>query len=245
MVKEFEEKLVQLLQERGPLSTVEIYDYFYPMNPKTVSWHLFDCIKQGIVDRSSHGLYVLSSSLPEIKERLANISSYSQEIYDFMCSSGFDFYLSGMDCLNGLGVWTQGSLPVIICTRKADVKDVQLELMRHYDLTLIESETSMLADEKARGLIRSIILSSNDFTLQKGHFAFVEKAFVDLYYAVTRMEYPLPIEELPHLLSLFNINPYRFKRSTKDRHLSSELDFLLSYDKRFLKAFVDYIDLMH
>ena len=242
MVKKFEDRLVNLLQEKGPLSTVQIYQEFSTMNPKTVSWHLYDCIKQGIVDRSSHGLYVLSSSLPEIKERLSNISSYGQEIYDFLCSTGFDFYISGMDCLNGLGVWTQGSLPIIVCTHKADAKDVQMELMRHFDLALIESEVDMLADEKTRGLIKIVILTSNDFALQKGHFAVVEKAFVDLYYAITRLEYPLPIEELPHLLSLFNMNAFRFKKATKDRHLSSELDFLLCYNKKFLKSVVKYLN---
>ncbi len=242
MIKEFEERLIGLLQEKGPLSTVQIYDAFAPMNSKTVSWHLFDCIKQGIVDRSSHGLYVLSSSLPEIQERFENISSYGKKVYDFLSSTGFDFYFSGMDCLNGLGVWTQGTLPLIICTKKTDVKDVQLELMRQFDLPLIESETAMLADENIKSLIKIVILSSNDFTLQKGHFAVVEKAFVDLYFAVTRLEYPIPVEELPHLLSLFKLNPYRFKKATKDRHLSSELDFLLSYDRNFLKALVNYLD---
>ena len=242
MVKKFEDRLVKLLQERGPLSTVQIYQEFSTMNPKTVSWHLYDCIKQGIVDRSSHGLYVLSSSLPEIKERLSNISSYGQEIYNFLCSTDYDFYISGMDCLNGLGVWTQGALPIIICTRKESVKDVQMELMRHFDLALIESEVDMLADEKTRGLIKIVILSSNDFSLQKGHFAVVEKAFVDLYYSITRLEYPISIDELPHLLSLFNINAFRFKRATKDRHLSSELDFLLCYNKKFLKAVVEYLN---
>lgn len=241
MIKEFEDRLVQLLQEKGPLTTVQIYDEFSYMNPKTVSWHLYDCIKQGLVDRSTHGLYVLSSSLPEIKERFLNISNYGRRIYDYLCSTGFDFYLSGMDCLNGLGVWLDGSLPVIVCVPQDQVKDVQLELMRNFDLTLIESELSMLADEKTRNLIRIIVLSSKDFTLQKGHFAVIEKAFVDLYYAVTRLEYPVAVEELPHLLSLFKINSYKFKRATKDRHLSSELDFLLSYDKRFLRAFVDFI----
>lgn len=242
MVREFEEKLITLLQTKGALSTVQIYDEFSDMNPKTVSWHLYDCIKQGLVDRSSHGYYVLSSSLPEIKERFSNISSYGREIYDYLCSAGFDFYISGMDCLNGHGVWLQGSLPLIICTHKNDVKDVQLELMRHYDLALIESEVAMLSNERVKNQIKTVILSSNDFTLQKGHFAFIEKAFVDLYFAVTRLDYPVAIEELPHILSLYNVNPYRFKKATKDRHLSSELDFLLCYEKRFLKAFVNFLD---
>lgn len=242
MAKEFEAKLVQLLQQKGSLATVQIYEEFSDMNPKTVSWHLYDCIKQGLVDRSNHGLYVLSASLPETKERFENISSYGKEIYDYLCSTGYEFYLSGMDCLNGHGVWLQGSLPVIVCTPKAMVKDVQLELMRHFDVTLIEQETAMLSDEKVRNLIKIIVLSSEDFSLQKGHFAVVEKAFVDLYYVVTRMDYPIAVEELPHILSLFKLKALRFKRATKDRHLSSELDFLLNYNKRFLKAFVDYLD---
>ena len=46
-----------------------------------------------------------------------------------------------------------------------------------------------------------------DFSLQKDCFAYPEKAFVDLYYACTRLEYPLSREELPHILSLMGPNP--------------------------------------
>ena len=34
---------------------------------------------------------------------------------------------------------------------------------------------------------------------------------------------------------------YRFRRATKDRGLSNELYFLLSYNKEFVKAFADFI----
>lgn len=237
MAKEFQRRLLGALRENGSMSTQEIYSFFCDMNPKTVSWHLYNCLGEGLVVRTSHGIYSLSQSIPEVEERLSHIPMKSCLLYDFMDKSGFDFYMTGLDCMNGLGLEVASGYPVLFCCRTHDVKDVQMEVMRQLDLALTESDISMLTDENLKRRIQYVILGSNDFTLQKGGFAFIEKAFVDLYYAATRLEYPIPVGELPRILGLFDSNPYRFKRATKDRHVSQELDFLLNYNKDFIKAF--------
>ncbi|MBQ3829641.1 MAG: hypothetical protein II813_01810, partial [Spirochaetales bacterium] len=108
-------------------------------------------------------------------------------------------------------------------------------------LAITEDEFNLLADPSVRNRIQFVVLSTSDFGMQKEGFAYAEKAFVDLYYAVTRLEYPLPVAELPHVLSLIKPNEYRFRRATKDRGLSNELNFLLSYNKDFVKSFADFI----
>jgi hypothetical protein len=121
------------------------------------------------------------------------------------------------------------------------MKDVQLLLMREFDLAITEEESNILNMGKLKSRIQFVILGSSNFALQSDGFAFPEKAFVDLYYAVTRLEYPLPVKELPHVLSLITPNMYRFRHATKDRGLSSELNFLISYNREFIKAFSDFI----
>ena len=212
------------------------------MNRSTVSWHLHDELEKGSIAKKSHGVYVASSSIPEQDERFSNIPELSRTAFDVLSKAGYEFYLSGLDCLNGLGMKVDGAYPVIVCTRGKDVKNVQLELMRAMDFAMTEDENQLLLDENLKRRIQFVVLPSSDFSLQKQGFAYQEKAFVDLYYATTRLEYPLPVEELPHLLSIINPNPYRFRLATKDRRLSSELNFLLSYQKDFLKAFIKYLD---
>lgn len=241
MSKEFQQRLVQALKDNGVMTTREIYRFFGEMNQKTVSWHLFDCLEQGLVVRTGHGRYALSRAIPEVDERLSHIPMKSCLLYDFMCRTGYDFYMSGLDCMNGLGLEVSNGYPVLFCCRRRDVKDVQMEVMRHLDLVLTEDDSQMLLDEGLKHRIQYVVIGSDDFTLQKSGFAFIEKAFVDLYYACTRLEYPIDVNELPRILGLFKSNPYRFKRSTKDRRVSQELDFLLNYNKPFIKAFADML----
>lgn len=237
----FKESLYSYLLLNGKLTTQEIYNLFPEMNHKTVSWHLHRELVKGNIQKDGHGVYVLGSAVPQSEERQGNIPELSKVVYRCLEESGYDFYLSGLDCMNGLGFRVDGSYPVIVCVKDSDLKDTQLLLMREFDLAITEEEIDLLSEETLKRRIQFVVLRSSDFTLQKEHFAFPEKAFVDLYYAVTRLEYPLDVSELPHVLSLISPNAYRFRRATKDRGLSAELDFLLSYNKAFVKAFADYL----
>ena len=241
MANEFRKKLTEALSDGKTLSTRDVYALFPEMNEKTVSWHLHEELGKGFVEKLGHGRYRLSASTPMDFERLSNIPQLSRDAYSCLSSSGFDFYLSGLDCMNGIGFKVEGSYPVILCTRKQSLKDVQLLLMREFDLAITEEESNILGMGKLRNRIQFVILSSSNFALQSDRFAFPEKAFVDLYFAVTRMEYPLPVKELPHVLSLIRPNLYRFRNATKDRGLSNELNFLISYNRDFIKAFSDFI----
>ncbi len=241
MSQSFIDKLVFSIHLNGPMTTQQIYSLFEDMNPKTVSWHLHDELSKGRIRRLSHGSYAIASGIPELEERQKAIPQLSQEAYSVLKASGYEFYLSGLDCLNGIAFKVDGAYPVIVCTRPHLLKDVQLLLMREFDLAITENEFDLLADESIRSRIQFVVLGTRNMKLQKEGFAFTEKAFVDLYYACTRLEYPLNISELPHVLSLISPNVYRFKQSTKDRGLSDELNFLMSYDKQFLKEMVKYI----
>ena len=125
MAGDFRKKLCSELEKRGSMTTVEIYDLFSDLNPKTVAWHLHDELVKGHVARRSHGIYVLPSGIPRSDERQTNIPDLSRAAYTVLKESGYDFYLSGLDGLNGLSFKVDGNYPVIVCTKPADVKDVK------------------------------------------------------------------------------------------------------------------------
>lgn len=241
MANGFMKILEGYLSDKGSITTQQIYRLFPAMNKQTVSWHIHEQLEKGNIEKRGHGVYAMAKALPDMEERLSHMSELSRLCYTFLLGIGYDFYLSGLDCLNGMGFTVSGTFPVIICTRKHLMKDMQLELMREFDLAITEDELSMLDMESIRSRIQFVILSSEDFKLQKGNFAYREKAFVDLYYAVTRIDYPVPVEELPHILGIIEPNRFRFMQSTKDRGLSNELNFLLNYNSHFIKAFAKYI----
>ena len=237
----FQDRLLSALKQKDYLTTQDIYSLFSGMNRNTVSWHLHEELDKGTVVRTCQGRYSLSSGIPEQEERFSKIPELSRKAHEVLADSGYRYYLSGLDCMNGLGFRVDGSYPIIVCTAKESVKDVQLLLMREFDLAITEFENDLLADANVRNRIQFVVLSTKDFSLQKEGFAYAEKGFVDLYYAVTRLEYPIPVSELPHVLSLIIPNEFRFRRATRDRGLSHELNFLLCYKREFIKALAEYI----
>lgn len=243
MEKYFSVRLIDALDKNSVLSTQEIYELFSDMNKQTVSWHLHKMLEKGKIIQIKHGFYSISKTEEEDRNRISLLPFLSQTAYQILEKTGYNFYLSGLDALTGRGFQISGAYPVIICTDTHRVKDIQLELMRESDFAITEDDLLLLDNPIIKSKIQYVILKTNAFCeLSKNHFAFVEKAFVDLYYAVTRLDYPLNIEELPHILSLIKPNEYKYKLSTKDRGLSDELNFLLNYDKRFISSLDKYIN---
>lgn len=241
MAENFESRITKLLNENQTLTTKEIYSLFPEMNTQTVSWHLHKQMIKGNIIQASHGVYVLPKSKLNDESRINKLPQMSLSAYEILSKAGYNFYLSGLDTLNGLGFSVSGNYPVIICTEKNRVKDVQMKLMREFDVAITEDDYSLLDNASLRKRIQFVILSTDAFELSKGHFALPEKAFVDLYYVISRLDYPVPVKELPHVLSLIKPNLYKFKMATKDRKVSDELNFLMHYNREFVKALADYL----
>ena len=150
MANEFRERLLNKLCDGAVLTTRQIYDLFPEMNQKTVSWHLHEELGKGFVEKSAHGEYRLSSSTPLDEERFSCIPDLSKAAFGCLKDSGYDFYLSGLDCMNGIGFRVDGSYPVILCNRKSSLKDVQLLLMREFDLAITEEDNNILGMGKLK-----------------------------------------------------------------------------------------------
>ncbi len=238
---DFSSKITQLLKEHKTLTTQEIYSFFPEQNHKTVSWHLHQQLVRGNIVQAAHGSYVLPPEKYNVDDSVRVLPELSIRAYEALADANYRFYLSGLDALNGLGFSVNGNYPVIVCVEKNRVKDIQLELMRLFDFAATEDDKEMLVNPEFKDRIQFLVFSSDAFELSNEHFALPEKAFVDLYYAVTRMNYPVPVKELPHILSLIKPNHYRFRMATKDRHLSDELNFLMNFNRQFLKELADYL----
>ncbi|MCF0262267.1 MAG: hypothetical protein HUK23_05095 [Sphaerochaetaceae bacterium] len=235
----FLESLIHKLNGESSFTTKDVYSFFPEMNNNTISWHLHIELEKGTIISKGYGKYILARKVFSSDKYLEDLPDLSKQTYNFLKNLNYEFYLSGLDSFAVHGLYSEGNYPVIICTTPNRVKDIQLELMREYDFALIEGEASLLHNSKVKSHISFVVLSSKDFSLQNNNFACPEKAFVDLYYAVTRLEYPLQREQLISVLKLFEINDYKFKKSTKDRKLGEELNFMINYDKAFIKAFAN------
>lgn len=243
MSEQFNKLLIKTLQENKIMSTKEIYSLFFDMNNQTVSWHLHRLQKLGTIVQVSHGCYALPSDYPKDDEQhLSQLPEMSKIAYKIVSSLGYKFYFSGLDALKGKGFSIEGGYPVIICVEPDRTKDVQLELMRQCDFAITEDEFDLLESNHLKDSVQFYILKSSAYELSDNHFACSEKAFVDLYYAITRLDYPIAVQTLPHVLGRIKSNEFKFRKATRDRGLSEELNFLTCYNKEFLKEFSNILN---
>lgn len=241
MSEDFRKVLIENLNKTDFLATREIYDLFPEMNSQTVSWHLHKMLKEGEIVQASHGMYAIGLRKNETGFDSNNLSTFSKTAFDILTNSGFEFYLSGLDSLKINGFNINGDFPVIICADKSRIKDIQLELMRESDLAVTENDYVFSDENSITNKAKYYVLSTKAFELSSNNIALKEKAFIDLYYAITRMNYPVAISNLPRILSMIKPNEFKFKTSTRDRGLSDELNFLLNYDRQFIKAFSELL----
>lgn len=84
-----------------------------------------------------------------------------------------------------------------------------------------ESKKKLILDNTFIKNIDIIILKGKNFLLSSNNIANKEKGFVDLYYAVTRLDYNISIPELSRIHESMHSNnmitKYRMKQSSKDR----------------------------
>ena len=241
MSNDFKKVLLESLAQNNIMATKEIYALFPEMNTQTVSWHLHKLLKLGTIVQVSHGCYSIVKDDEFDSQRLSSLQESSGAAYRIIQDLGFKFYLSGLDALTGQGFYAREGYPVIICVEKGREKDVQLELMRQRDFAIIENEVELLNNSVMKNNIQFYILTSTSQELSEKHFACPEKAFVDLYYCITHLDYPIAVQTLPHILARFKMNPYKFKMATRDRGLSEELNFLTCYNREFLREFANIL----
>lgn len=219
------------------LSVKTIYSLFPDTNHKTISWRLYELVQQGKLYRTGHGYYALS----KIDEHNASGYNYlqkqSQVVYDSVIDYGYKFYVTGLDSLIGEILHMPEKYPVLLVVEESGIKEIQDILSEKGLIVLTEKEQSII--EKAiRGIknqIDVIILNGKDFSLSIDHIAQKEKGFVDLYYAVTRMEYAISIPELSRIYQSMQRNKSiamtKMKDSARDRKIFTEINWLIELSK--------------
>jgi len=242
----FLSELLEELSKRQSLETREIYDLFPSMNPKTVSWKLFDLVKKGYLIRFAQGYY----SISEPKESNATVYKYlnslSKKIYNDLLGYGFNFYISGLDALVGELLHIPEKFMVLLVIEKSGIPEIR-EFLNSQDLLVVtEKEKRKQGFQLIKDRADVCIFGGKDFSLQKEHIAKKEKGFIDLYYAVTRLDYPVSIPELSriyeNLLRNRSVTFMKMKQAAKDKGIYSEITWLLEITKKptKVKEFMSY-----
>ena len=239
--QEFLIELSKYMSDGRELSLKEIYLLFPKINKKTISWRLHTLVQQGKVYRTGHGIYSSSKiSKNNIAAGYGYLQIKSKEIYDVLTDYGYNFYITGLDSLVGEILHMPESYPVLITIEESGMNEIQEVLSERDLIVFTEKDRYLLENKTLRAKADVIILKGKNFSLATENISQKEKGFIDLYYAVTRMEYAVSIPELSRIYQSLQrnnaISTAKMKAAAKDRGITVEINWLIELNKASKKA---------
>lgn len=240
VLDDFYEKLNKEFKHLNELNIKHIYGMFPTVNRKTISWRLYDLCRQGKLYRSGHGLYSLLSMDEHLAVGYEYMQKKAQEVYDIVVEYGYEFYISGLDALVGEVLHVPEQYPVILEIGEDGINEISEVLNAKEFLAVRSSEKELLLSLTLKSKVDVILFQSKNFTLSNENIAIKEKAFVDLYYAVTRVNYGISVQELSRIYENLNRNKMvsiaKIKDAAKAVGVADEIRWLLDVRKMLPKV---------
>ena len=232
---EFYKSLKKAMKNKSELEIADIYPVFPEMNVKTVSWYMYKLVHDGKINRVKHGVYSLKTA-DEIIVQYDRIQIASQKLYDEMQEYGYPFYMSGIDALIGKMQHVPEQYPIIMIIEQKSLSLIRQELVTSSRIVVSKDDAKTLNRNIFIDDVNVILLYGRNFLeLSSQGIAFPEKGFVDLYYAVTRMKYPMSLQELSrtyeNLTRHKTFSQIRMSDAAKDVGISDEITWLLKVAK--------------
>jgi len=214
----------------------------------TLNWTAWNLNKQGHILRLGKGLYSFEA-VPGGVRPPSIPSVLAAKTHNALLASGYEFFLSGLDILSIFMTQVPQRHPPLVFVDKYSLGDVS-EYLRADNINTIDySKVRHYPEISDFMLIGDIVLLAitREFSYSENGMASFEKAFVDLYYEVTRKKYPLP---LPELVRIFNSMKRRIRLDEKRmikiasrRSLQRDIRFILEYGSINPQAF-EFVELL-
>lgn len=236
----FYTEIVKHLNEGKQLNIKEIYKMFDGINHQTVSWRLHKLVQQGKLFKAGYGYYSLNLSEEHMALGYDYLQKASKDIFDIAINYGYNFYITGFDALTGEILHIPEQFPILLVVEERGIEDLLEAISEKGHFVLTEKNQSVLKDETIRKKADVFIMKGKDFSLAANGIANKEKGFVDLYYAMTRLEYSISVAELSRIYDSMMRNKMitvlKMKKSAKDRGIVIEIELLLEFMKIPKKA---------
>jgi len=239
--EDFLSKLLKHMKSGKEISLNEIYSLFTEVNRKTISWRLHSLVQQRKLYRTGHGIYSMTVN-SKVNEAVGYeyLQRKSKIIYDTLMEYGYNFYITGLDSLVGEILHMPENYPVLVIIQETNMKVIQEVLNDKEMIVLTEKDLNLLEKTILRDKIDVILLKGKDFTLATDNISQKEKGFIDLYYAVTRLDYGVSVPELSRIYQSLRRNDSitigKMKSAAKDRNIRNEIYWLIELNKASGKA---------
>ncbi len=231
------DKLNTLITKLGKNDTFTVSDAVSALEMKetTVRWTLWNLVDFGKIIRLGHGVYSLKPQEKQIAR--PQLSPLSRKVKSILEESGILFFISGLDILVGYMIHVPEKYPVLAFIEQISIEDAQELLMRQKIDSIISPKINEF--EKFRNLpsLGEIVIlrKTKEFNYSYEGLAEPEKAFVDLYYEVTRASYPLSLGELGRIYLNMrrrgSLNEKRLSKIAIRRSLHHDIRFILNHKR--------------
>ncbi len=179
-----------------PLFTVQDLQRIFPDKQKSsLYWDVSKLVEAGYLLRIRNGVYQLKDRKTSNK---LEISDTAKEIRNILQETGFDFYISGIDILSKYLHHIPEKYPIIIYVYKAATEEVKttLDITKYFVTQSYSSVNQTEINSYANNRQHILLIPTESFTYSRNNLATTEKAFLDLFYEITRDKYPLALQEL-------------------------------------------------
>ncbi|MCX5838527.1 MAG: hypothetical protein NTW71_08425 [Deltaproteobacteria bacterium] len=213
----------------------------------TLHWTLYKLTHGGYISRTGQGLYSFQNRATESIQPI--LSTLARRILKVLGETGHDFFISGLDILTVFMDHVPETYPVLLFAGKSDADEVAEILSRNkidvVSYTHIQDYSAIRRMSSVGELV--LLIPTQEFTYAAHGLASFEKAFVDLYYEVTRRDYPLSIQELVRIyLNMrrrMSLNTNRIVKIASRRNIQQDIRYIVEHDAVTPAAikFVDHL----
>ncbi len=206
----------------------DVQKLFPELKKSSVYWLLSKLVDEGYLKRIRNGIY----SFNEYKGKLAvYLSKASQRIQEILDETGYKYYISGLDVIQKFLHHVPEEYPSMVFVDKDASEEIR-ELLLNQDFYIIDykkSETS-ISRNKFDNRSQIFLYPTTSFDFQEKGIAVIEKAFIDLFYSITRENFPFAIQELVRTYSNM------IKHGIIDQKKMVKISYVrnMQYDIRFI-----------
>jgi predicted transcriptional regulator of viral defense system len=219
------------LREQTTFYMEDVQAIFPDMKKSSIYWNLSKMVEAGYLKRVRTGVYAFNEWKGKTRIALTEDIKKVQEVLD---ESGFEYFVSGLDVLQRFMQHVPEQYPMILFVEKYAHNEMINYLVDGGFAVVKPAEVrKQYEDAVIAGIDKKqvIVYDTENFDYEKDGIATIEKAFVDLYFSITRNGYPLSLQELvrvyQNLVRLGNIDKKKLITVAAKRNLQSDIRLIV------------------
>lgn len=223
-------KIVEVFGNQTNFYVDEVQQIFPEMKKSTLYWNLSKLVEKGYIKRVRNGMYAFNEWRGKKSIFLSHTAEHTKDLLD---ETGFDYYISGLDILAKYMQHVPEQYPVILFVEK-EAKEEIYEFLMSRKIEVAEPSQIKKMYEAAvfsgNNNMQVILYPTENFSYSEDGLATTEKAFIDLYFSISRNGYPLSMQELARIYQ----NLCRLGNIDKKKMITVATKRNIQYDIRFI-----------